>query len=250
MKTCIHCGAALPDDARFCHKCAGAQGPKRKAGGPFPWRRTVAVLGPVMALVGLFAAFRRPAEALPPVPEETAAPVIEESTLPPTTEAPAPTESQASTADRDPSLLTEVHTKEVGGWDYHGTLTMMGDTLIEGTYTYSNGKTEQVILRLDGTRRAEYQQKGTEYTEYTEFHPNGKWSFHTIGSSDGKGNIVSSFDENGNVTQSQWVSDPVSYIEEHRLKLDDVIEEYTQEILDNWDDSSHSLCKDPDKVIP
>ena len=250
MKTCIHCGAALPDDARFCHKCAGAQGPKRKAGGPFPWRRAMAVLGPVVALVGLLAAFRRPAEALPPVPEETAAPVIEESTLAPTTEAPAPTESQASTADRDPSLLTEVHTKEVGGWDYHGTLTMMGDTLIEGTYTYSNGMTEQVILRLDGTRRAEYQQKGTEYTEYTEFHPNGKWSFHTIGSSDGKGNIVSSFDENGNVTQSQWVSDPVSYIEEHRLKLDDVIEEYTQEILDNWDDSSHSSCKDPDKVIP
>ena len=237
MKTCIHCGAALPDDARFCHKCAGAQGPKRKAGGPFPWRRTVAVLGPVVALVGLLAAFRRPAEALPPVPEETAAPVIEESTLPPTTEAPVPTESRAPIARRNPIHFTKVKTAEEDGWNYHATYTKMGDTFIEGTYTLSDGKISQAILRLDGTRRAEYQQKGTEYTEYTEFHPNGKWSFHTVGSSDGKGNIVSSFDENGNVTQSQWVSDPVSYIEEHRLKLDDVIEEYTQEILDNWDDS-------------
>ena len=155
---------------------------------------------------------------------------------PPTTEAPAPTESQAPTADRDPSLLTEVHTKEVGGWDYHGTLTMMGDTLIEGTYTYSNGMTEQVILRLDGTRRAHYGQDGT-VTEYAEFHPNGERSFHVMGSSDSKGNWARSFDENGNVTQSQWISHPLSYIEQRRLKLDDVIEEYTQEILDNWDDS-------------
>ena len=161
-------------------------------------------------------------------------------------EAPAPTESQAPTADRDPSLLTEVHTKEVGDWDYHGTLTMMGDTLIEGSYTYSNGKTEQVILRLDGTRRAEYQQVGA-VTEYTEFHPNGKWSFHAVGSSNGMGDFVSSFDENGNVTQSQWISDPLSYIEQCRLKVEDVIEEYTQEILDNWDDSPHSFCKNPAK---
>ena len=240
MKTCIHCGAALPDDARFCHKCAGAQGPKRKAGGPFPWRRTVAVLVPVMALVCLFAAFRRSAEALPPVPEETAAPVIEESTLAPTTEAPAPTESRAPIARRNPIHFTKVKTEEEDGWDYHttyhATYTKMGDTYIEGTHTFSDGKIEQTILRLDSTHRAHYYQDGT-VTEYTEFHPNGKWSFHAVGSSNGMGDFVSSFDENGNVTQSQWISDPLSYIEERRLKVEDVIEEYTQEILDNWDDS-------------
>ena len=235
MKTCIHCGAALPDDARFCHKCAGAQGPKRKAGGPFPWRRTAALAAPILTLLCLLTAFRKPAEALPPAPEETTVPTAEETAPPTTTEGPAPTESQASTADRDPSLLTEVHTKEVGGWDYHGTLTMMGDTLIEGSYTYSNGKTEQVILRLDGTRRSDYQQVGT-VTEYAEFHPNGKWSFHVIGRI-GSGATASSYDENGNVTESEWVDDAVSYIEQRRLKVEDVIEEYTQEILDNWDDS-------------
>lgn len=240
MKTCIHCGAALPDDARFCHKCAGAQGPKRKAGGPFPWRRTVAVLVPVVALVGLLAAFRRPAEALPPVPEETAAPVIEESTLPPTTEAPVPTESRAPIARRNPIHFTKVKTEEEDGWDYHATYhatyTQMGDTYIEATYTSSDGMIEQTILRLDGTLRAHYQQDGT-VTEYSESYPNGKRSFHVMGSSDSKGNWARSFDENGNVTQSQWISYPLSYIEQRRLKLDDVIEEYTQEILDNWDDS-------------
>ena len=112
---------------------------------------------------------------------------------------------------------------------------MMGDTLIEGSYTYSNGKTEQVILRLDGTRRAEYQQVGA-VTEYVEFHPNGKWSFHVMGRI-GSGATASSYDENGYVTEAEWVDDVVSYIERRRLKLDDVIEEYTQEILDNWDDS-------------
>ena len=235
MKTCIHCGTALPDDARFCHKCAGAQGPKRKAGGPFPWRRTVAVLGPVVALVGLFAAFRWPAEALPPVPEETAAPVIEESTLPPTTEAPVPTESRAPIARRNPIHFTKVKTTEEDGWNYHATYTKMGDTFIEGTCTSSDGKIEQAILRLDGTRRSDYQQVGT-VTEYAEYHPNGKWSFHVRGRI-GSGATASSYDENGNVTESEWVDDAVSYIEERRLKVEDVIEEYTQEILDNWDDS-------------
>ena len=235
MKTCIHCGAALPDDARFCHKCAGAQGPKRKAGGPFPWRRTVAILGPVVALVGLLAAFRRPAEALPPVPEETAAPVIEESTLPPTTEAPVPTESRAPIARRNPIHFTKVKTEEEDGWNYHATYTKMGDTFIEGTCTSSDGKISQAILRLDGTRRADYQQDGT-VTEYAEFYPNGKRSFHVVGRI-GSGATASSYDENGYVTEAEWVDDVVSYIEQRRLKVEDVIEEYTQEILDNWDDS-------------
>ena len=39
------------------------------------------------------------------------------------------------------------------------------------------------------------------------------------------------------MTEAEWVDDVVSYIEQRRLKVDDVIEEYTQEILDNWDDS-------------
>ncbi len=112
----------------------------------------------------------------------------------------------------------------------------MWDTFIAGTCTSSAGNIQLAILRLDGTLRAHYQQDGT-VTEYAEAHPNGKWSFHVIGSSDSKGNWARSFDENGNVTQSQWISHPLSYIEQRRLKLDDVIEEYTQEILDNWDDS-------------
>ena len=238
MKTCIHCGAALPDDARFCHKCAGAQGPKRKAGGPFPWRRTAALAAPILTLLCLLTAFRKPAEALPPAPEETTVPTAEETAPPTTTEGPAPTESQASTADRDPSLLTEVHTKEEDGWNYHATYTKMGDTFIEATFTYSNGKVEQVILRLDGTRRSDYQYYAKRgIVEYAEFYPNGKWSFH-VGGSIGSGATASSYDENGNVTESEWVDDVVSYIEQRRLKVEDVIEEYTQEILDNWDDSS------------
>ena len=237
MKTCIHCGAALPDDARFCHKCAGAQGPKRKAGGPFPWRRTAALAAPILTLLCLLTAFRKPAEALPPAPEETTVPTAEETAPPTTTEGPAPTESQASTADRDPSLLTEVHTKEEDGWNYHATYTKMGDTFIEATFTYSNGKVEQVILRLDGTRRSDYQYYAKRgIVEYAEFYPNGKWSFH-VGGTIGYGATASSYDENGNVTESEWADDVVSYIEERRLKVDDVIEEYTQEILDNWDDS-------------
>lgn len=237
MKTCIHCGAALPDDARFCHKCAGAQGPKRKAGGPFPWRRTAALAAPILTLLCLLTAFRKPVEALPPAPEETTVPTAEETAPPTTTEGPAPTESQASTADRDPSLLTEVHTKEEDGWNYHVTYTKMGDTFIEATFTYSNGKVEQVILRLDGTRRSDYQYYAKRgIVEYMELYPNGKWSFH-VGGSIGSGATASSYDENGNVTESEWVDDVVSYIEERRLKVDDVIEEYTQEILDNWDDS-------------
>lgn len=237
MKTCIHCGAALPDDARFCHKCAGAQGPKRKAGGPFPWRRTAALAAPILTLLCLLTAFRKPAEALPPAPEETTVPTAEETAPPTTTEGPAPTESQASTADRDPSLLTEVHTKEEDGWNYHATYTKMGDTFIEASFTYSDGKIEQVILRLDGTRRSDYQYYAKRgIVEYAEFYPNGKWSFH-VGGSIGSGATASSYDENGNVTESEWVDDAVSYIEQRRLKVDDVIEEYTQEILDNWDDS-------------
>ena len=237
MKTCIHCGAALPDDARFCHKCAGAQGPKRKAGGPFPWRRTAALAAPILTLLCLLTAFRKPVEALPPAPEETTVPTAEETAPPTTTEGPAPTESQASTADRDPSLLTEVHTKEEDGWNYHVTYTKMGDTFIEATFTYSNGKVEQVILRLDGTRRSDYQYYAKRgIVEYMELYPNGKWSFH-VGGSIGSGATASSYDENGNVTESEWVDDAVSYIEQRRLKVEDVIEEYTQEILDNWDDS-------------
>ena len=56
----------------------------------------------------------------------------------------------------------------------------MGDTYIEATYTSSDGKIEQVILRLDGTRRAHYYQDGT-VTEYAEAYPNGKRSFHVMG---------------------------------------------------------------------
>ena len=238
MKTCIHCGAALPDDARFCHKCAGAQGPKKKAGGPFPWRRTAALVVPILTLLCLLTAFRKPAEALPPAPEETTVPTAEETAPPTTTEGPAPTESQASTADRDPSHFTEVKTKEEDGWNYHATYTKMGDTFIEASFTYSDGKIEQVILRLDGTRRSDYQYYAKRgIVEYSESYPNGKWSFH-VGGSIGSGATASSYDENGNVTESEWVDDAVSYIEQRRLKVDDVIEEYTQEILDNWDDSS------------
>lgn len=111
----------------------------------------------------------------------------------------------------------------------------MGDTFIEGTYTLSDGKISQAILRLDGTLRAHYQQDGT-VTEYSESYPNGKRSFHVIGRI-GSGATASSYDENGYVTEAEWVDDVVSYIEQRRLKVEDVIEEYTQEILDNWDDS-------------
>lgn len=232
MKTCIHCGAALPDDARFCHKCAGAQGPKRKAGGPFPWRRTAALVVPLLTLLYLLTAFRKPVEALPPTTEESTEPTAAE-----TAESPTPTESRAPTVRRNPSHFTEVKTKEEDGWDYHATYTKMGDTFIEATFTYSNGKVEQVILRLDGTRRSDYQYYAKRgIVEYMELYPNGKWSFH-VGGSIGSGATASSYDENGNVTESEWVDDAVSYIEERRLKVDDVIEEYTQEILDNWDDS-------------
>lgn len=231
MKTCIHCGAELPDDARFCHKCAGAQGPKKKAGGPFPWRRTAALVVPILTLLCLLTAFRKPVEALPPTTEESTEPTAAE-----TAESPTPTESRAPTVRRNPSHFTKVKTEEEDGWDYHATFTKMGDTFIEGTYTSSDGKIEQTILRLDGTLRAHYQQDGT-VTEYAEAYPNGNWSFHVIGSSDSKGDWARSYDENGNVTQSQWISYPLSYIAQRRLKVDDVIEEYTQEILDNWDDS-------------
>lgn len=237
MKTCIHCGAELPDDARFCHKCAGAQVRKRKAGGPFPWRWTMAVLGPVLTLVCLFAAFRRPVEALPPVPEETTAPITEETASPTTTEEPTPTESRAPTARRNPIHFTKVKTEEEDGWNYHATYTKMGDTFIEATYTHSVGKVEQVILRLDGTRRADYQYYAKRgFVEYMELYPSGKWSFR-VGGTIGYGATASSYDENGNVTESEWVDDVVSYIEQRRLKVEDVIEEYTQEILDTWDDS-------------
>ena len=232
MKTCIHCGAALPDDARFCHKCAGAQGPKKKAGGPFPWRRTAALVVPILTLLCLLTAFRKPVEALPPTTEESTEPTAAE-----TAESPTPTESRAPTVRRNPIHFTKVKTEEEDGWNYHATYTKMGDTFIEGTYTLSDGKISQAILRLDGTRRADYQytpQRGI--VEYTESYPNGKWSFH-VGGSIGSGATASSYDEDGNVTESEWVDDAVSYIEQRRLKVDDVIEEYTQEILDNWDDS-------------
>ena len=238
MKTCIHCGAELPDDARFCHKCAGAQVRRRRTGGPFPWRKTAALAAPILTLLCLLTAFRKPAEALPPAPEETTTPITEEIAPPTTTEEPAPTESQAPTARRNPIHFTKVKTEEEDGWNYHATYTKMGDTFIEATYTYADGKVEQSILRLDGTRRSDYQYYvRRSIVEYMEFHPNGRWSFHAIGKIGGGGDWAQSFDENGNVTESQWISDPASYIEQRRLKLDDVIEEYTEEIMNNWDDS-------------
>lgn len=232
MKTCIHCGAELPDDARFCHRCAGAQDRKRKAGGPFPWRRTAALAVPVLILLCLLTAFREPAEAPLPTLEETAEPVASEPA-----ESPAPTKSRAPTARRDPIHFTKVKTQEEDGWNYHATYTKMGDRFIEATYTSADGKVEQVILRLDGTRRSDYQyyaKRGT--VEYMELYPSGRWSFHAVGSI-GSGATASSYDENGNVTEAEWVDDVVSYLEERRLKVEDVIEEYTEDIMNNWDDS-------------
>ncbi len=233
MKTCIHCGAELPDDARFCHKCAGAQGRKKKAGGPLPWRRTAALAVPILMLLCLLTAFRKPAEAPLPTLEETTEPVAAE-----TTEVPVPTESRAPTARRNPIHFTKVKTEEEDGWNYHATYTKMGDTFIEATFTYSGGKIEQVIFRLDGTRRSDYQYYAKRgIVEYMELYPNGRRSFHAIGKIGGGGDWAQSYDENGNVTGSQWIPDPISYIEQRRLKVEDVIEEYTEEIMNSWDDS-------------
>lgn len=237
MKACIHCGANLPDDARFCHKCASAQGRGKAAGGPFPWRKTVALAAPMLTLLCLLTAFRKPAEALPPALDETTAPTTEETAPPTTTEEPTPTESRAPTARRNPIHFTKVKTEEEDGWNYHATYTKMGDKFIEATYTHSVGKVEQVILRLDGTRRADYQYYAKRgFVEYMELYPNDTRSFR-VGGTIGYGATASSYDENGNVTESEWVDDVVSYIEQRRLKLDDVIEEYTKEIMNNWDDS-------------
>ena len=195
MKTCIHCGAELPEGARFCHRCAGVQVRKKRVRGPFPWRRTVVLILPVLTLLCLLWAFYRPA----------AGPIIE-----------------ATTTEED-------------GPTYHATRTKIGDTVIAKTHLYTNGNANQVIYRLDGTRRAEYYIHGDK-TEYLEFYPDDTWSFHINGVI-GYGATAFSYDENGNVTEAEWVDDVVSYLEKRRLKVDDVIEEYTQEILDTWDDS-------------
>ena len=232
MKTCIHCGAELPDDARFCHKCAGAQVRKRKAGGPFPWRRTAALAAPILTLLCLLTAFRKPVESLPPTLEETTEPATAK-----TAESSAPTETRVPTARRNPIHFTKVKTEEEDGWNYHATYTKMGDTFIEATFTYTDSKVEQVILRLDGTRRSDYQYYAKRsIVEYMELYPSGKWSFHVVGSI-GSGATASSYDENGNVTAAEWVDDVVSYLEDRRLKVEDVIAEYTEDIMNNWDDS-------------
>lgn len=218
MKTCIHCGAELPDDARFCHKCAHAQGRRQKASGPFPWRKAAALFLPALTLVYLLGVFRRPAGA-PPIPEESL----------------APTKTMSPGARWKRAQYTRVTTTEEEGPTYHSTSTYMRNTLIEATFTYPNGNVNQVFFWLDGTHRAEYMRRA-ETIEYLEFYPDGSWSFHVNGDI-GYGATAFSYGENGNITDTVWASDVVSYIEERRLKVEDVIEEYTQEILDNWDDS-------------
>lgn len=56
MKSCIYCGAPLPDEANFCPNCGKTQAEARPEKAPRPWRRRLGVVLAVLALLGLCAA--------------------------------------------------------------------------------------------------------------------------------------------------------------------------------------------------
>lgn len=58
-KTCINCGAELPEEASFCPHCAQSQIEKTKTAPPRLWRKKtfIAGLGVVVLAVVIFACF-------------------------------------------------------------------------------------------------------------------------------------------------------------------------------------------------
>ena len=97
-KNCIHCGAALPDEAAFCHTCAQSQLEKQLSMPPKPRSRRPLIAAAILAaavLVLSIAYF---------IPRQTDAPSPDESTvsaLPSELqeETPAPAESPEPTSE-------------------------------------------------------------------------------------------------------------------------------------------------------
>lgn len=59
-KNCPHCGAALPEEAAFCPRCAQSVNKRTQARAPmpFPWRKVLRVAVPLLVVLGLLLGWR------------------------------------------------------------------------------------------------------------------------------------------------------------------------------------------------
>lgn len=242
-KKCIYCGSPLPDTASFCPSCAKSQIWKRKLQGPMISHRLLFAIA--ILLLVIIAALVLPRifkQAEPEIPEEAAV------------------DSGGPTVDMDLIRQKIRANLDEKGTDYGTDLFETQETVdgITVTHVFLNAQnictyyTEDNVFveavryyprnsaRSIGSMRAEYRENLAEAAsfwdqtydiEYTEFYPSGVPSLHIGGHKwDSTEGIVKAYDEQYKVIGEYEIPDTKAYLDTHRLRWQDVAQEYTEQI--------------------
>lgn len=238
-KKCIYCGSPLPDAASFCPSCAKSQIRKRKLRGPMLSRkavRTAAVLFLLVLLGGL--ALPRLSKAWKTETPETA----EENT--------APTVDMDRVRQRIQDWLEEKGTdystdlyEYTETTSYGNTVThVILNTIMVCTYYTDDGIFGDEIyfpkVSGMGNLRSLYYERTSEDADllvegydlrYQEYYYSGVPYTYVVGYKweSTEGHVII-YDERYNVTEEFDVPDCKAYLDEHRLRRQDVVEEYTE----------------------
>ena len=239
-KKCIYCGSPLPDDASFCPSCATSQIRKRKLRGPMLSRKVLwAAAGLfLLVLLGLLILPRLSGAWKTETPE-----TIEET--------PTPTVDMDRIRQRTQDWLNEHGTdystdlyEYTETTPYGNTVThVILNTINVCTYYTTDGIFGEEIrfpkVSGLGNYRSLYFERTSEDADdlltdgydlqYREYYYSGVPYTYVVGYKwkSTEGHVIL-YDERYNVTEEFDVPDCKAYLDEHRLRKQDVVEEYTE----------------------
>lgn len=240
-KKCIYCGSPLPDAASFCPSCAMSQIRKRKLRGPMLSRKVLWVAAGLFLLVllGLLILPRLSGVWKTETPE-----TITENT--------APTVDMDRIRQRTQDWLNEHGTdystdlyEYTETTPYGNTVThVILNTINVCTYYTGDGVFGEEIhfpkVSDIGALRSLYYERTSEDADllidgydlqYREYYYSGVPYTYVVGYKwkSTEGHVIL-YDERYNVTEEFDVPDCKAYLDEHRLRRQDVAEEYTKMI--------------------
>lgn len=241
-KKCIYCGSPLPDTASFCPSCAKSQIRKRKLRGPMLSRKVLwsaAVLFSLVLLGGLI--WLRLSEAwkaeTPEMVEENTAPTVDMDRIRQRIQ----DWLDKNGTDYSTDLYEYTETTPYGNTVTHVIL----NTIMVCTYYTDHGVFGEEIrfpkVSGYGNYRSLYFERTSEDAEgadpladgydlqYKEYYYSGVPYTYVVGHKwkSTEGHVIL-YDEHYNVTEEFDVPDCKAYLDEHRLRKQDVVEEYIE----------------------